>query len=164
MVKTLGAIHSTKISGNFGLKLNGLVRSNWKSFEKISPPFAVYHFSRLDRSDRNGPFHLNIPTHSQSQYLADLYFPRTTWRKTLNHCSFGAILEYPATNLHILPTLRNEENRNKKNLVICKLVARYSRIKLQLLWIVKSGSIAVTPTSMCSYNSSVASSQAKCMF
>ena len=55
-----GAIHSTKISGNFGLKLNGSVRSNRKSFEKIGPPFEVDHFSRLDRSDRNGPFHLTI--------------------------------------------------------------------------------------------------------
>ena len=71
----MGAIHSTKISGNFGLKLNGSVQPNWKSFEKISPPFEVDHFSRLDRSDRNGPFHLTIPTHSQSQYLTDRYFP-----------------------------------------------------------------------------------------
>ena len=72
---TMGAIHSTKISGNFGLKLNGSVRSNRKSFEKIGPPFEVDHFSRLDRSDRNGPFHLTIPTHSHSQYLAVRYFP-----------------------------------------------------------------------------------------
>ena len=46
---TQGAIHSTKISGNFGLKLNGSVRSNRKSFEKTGPPFKVYHFSRSDR-------------------------------------------------------------------------------------------------------------------
>ena len=45
-----GAIHSTKISGNFGPKLNGSVRSNWKSFEKTGPPFEVDHFSRSDRS------------------------------------------------------------------------------------------------------------------
>ena len=32
--KKRGAIHSTKISGNFGPKLNGSVRSNRKSFEK----------------------------------------------------------------------------------------------------------------------------------
>ena len=31
---SLGAIHSPKIFGNFGLKLNGSVRSNRKSFEK----------------------------------------------------------------------------------------------------------------------------------
>ena len=35
-----GAIHSTKISGNFGPKLNGSVRSNRKSFEKTGPPFG----------------------------------------------------------------------------------------------------------------------------
>ena len=35
---------------------------------------------------------------------------------------------------------------------------------MQLLWTVNSGSIGVTRTSTCSYNSSGASSQAKCMF
>ena len=44
-----GAIHSTKISGNFGPKLNGSVRSNRKSFEKTGPPFEVVLFSRSDR-------------------------------------------------------------------------------------------------------------------
>ena len=46
---TMGAIHSTKISENFGPKLNGSVRSNRKSFEKTGPPFEVDHFSRSDR-------------------------------------------------------------------------------------------------------------------
>ena len=73
-----GAIHSTKISGNFGLKLNGSVRSNRKSFEK-----SVDLFSRLDRPDRNGPFHLTIPIHFQSQDLAVRYLPCTKWRKIL---------------------------------------------------------------------------------
>ena len=79
----MGAIHSTKISGNFGLKLNGSVRSNRKSFEKSGPPFEVDHFYQLDQSDRNGPFHLTIPTHSQSLDLAVRYLPCTKWRKTL---------------------------------------------------------------------------------
>ena len=47
--KIVGAIHSTKISGNFGPKLNGTVQSNRKSFKKTSPPFEVDHFSRSDR-------------------------------------------------------------------------------------------------------------------
>ena len=47
--KEWGAIHSTKMSGHFGPKLNGSVRSNWKSFEKKGPPFEVDHFSRSDR-------------------------------------------------------------------------------------------------------------------
>ena len=47
--KQMGAIHSTKLSGNFGPKLNGSVRSNRKSFEKTGPPFEVVHFSRSDR-------------------------------------------------------------------------------------------------------------------
>ena len=79
----MGAIHSTKISGNFGLKLNGSVQSKRKSFEKSSPTFEVVHFSRLDRSDRNGPFHLTIPTHSQSKDLAVRYLPCTKRRKIL---------------------------------------------------------------------------------
>ena len=85
--ETEGAFHSTKIAGNFGLKLNGTVRSNRKSFEKISPPLEVDHCFRLDRSDRNGPFHLTILTHSQSQYLTVRYFHvqhERTWRKTLS--------------------------------------------------------------------------------
>ena len=45
----VGAIHSTKLSGNFGPKLNGSVRSNRKSFEKTGPPFEVVLFSRSDR-------------------------------------------------------------------------------------------------------------------
>ena len=49
-----GAIHSTKISGNFGPKLNGSVRSNRKSFEKTGPPFEVVHFSRSDRLEYFG--------------------------------------------------------------------------------------------------------------
>ena len=44
-----GVIYSTKLSGNFGPKLKGSALSNWESFEKISPPFEVDHFSRLDR-------------------------------------------------------------------------------------------------------------------
>ena len=47
----MGAIHSTKISGNLGPKLNGSVRSNRKSFEKTGPPFEVVLFSRSDRSE-----------------------------------------------------------------------------------------------------------------
>ena len=45
----MGAIHSTKISGHFGPKLNGSVRSNRKNFEKTGPPFEVDQFSRSDR-------------------------------------------------------------------------------------------------------------------
>ena len=46
-----GAIHSTKISGDFGPKLNGSVRPSRKSFEKTSLPFEVDHFSLSDRSE-----------------------------------------------------------------------------------------------------------------
>ena len=40
-----------QISGNFGPKLNGSVRSNWKRLENAGPPFEVDHFSRSDRSE-----------------------------------------------------------------------------------------------------------------
>ena len=43
--------------------VNGSLKSNRKSFEKTIPPFEVDLFSRLVRSDRNGPFHLTIPIH-----------------------------------------------------------------------------------------------------
>ena len=49
LLEIMGAIHSTKLSGNFGPKLNGSVRSNQKSFEKTGPPFEVVLFSRSDR-------------------------------------------------------------------------------------------------------------------
>ena len=72
----------TKISGNFGLtEWIGLVQP--EKFRKNSPPFEVDHFFRLDQSDRNGPFHLTIPTHSQSQDLAVRYLPCTKWGKIL---------------------------------------------------------------------------------
>ena len=59
----LGAIHSNKISGNFGPKLNGSVRSNRKSFEKTGPPFEVVLFSGSDRSEcwLNGSRPLLVP-------------------------------------------------------------------------------------------------------
>ena len=50
----MGAIHSTKISGNFGPKLNGSVRSNRKSFEKNK---RWTTFSRSDGLE----FWLNAP-------------------------------------------------------------------------------------------------------
>ena len=47
-----GAIYSTKISVNFGPKLNGSVRSNRKSFENTGQKkFEVDFFSRSDRSE-----------------------------------------------------------------------------------------------------------------
>ena len=46
-----GAIDSTKISGDFGPKLNGSFWSNGKSFEKTGLRFEVDHFSPSDRSE-----------------------------------------------------------------------------------------------------------------
>ena len=57
LLNSRGAIHSTKISGNFGPKLNGSVRSNRKSFEKTGPRFEVDHFSRSDWSEFWGAIH-----------------------------------------------------------------------------------------------------------
>ena len=47
----LGTIHSTKISRNWGPKLNGSVRSNRKSFQISGPPFEEVLFSWSDRSE-----------------------------------------------------------------------------------------------------------------
>ena len=70
--KTMGAIHSTKISGNFGPKLNGSVRSNRKRFEKTGPPFEVDHFSRSDPLEfwLNG--RLDIPAKTNSSEDVDI--------------------------------------------------------------------------------------------
>ena len=65
----LGAIHSTKISGNFGLKLNRSVRSNRKGFQKIIPPFEVDHFCRSKWNvpfDHTDPFSIPGPCCSVS--------------------------------------------------------------------------------------------------
>ena len=48
-VVSFGRDPFNQISGNFGPKLNGAVRSNQKSFEKMGPPFEVDHFFQLDR-------------------------------------------------------------------------------------------------------------------
>ena len=58
-----------------------------EKFRKDRPTSRGGPLFRLDRSDRNGPFHLTIPTHSQSQYLAVRYFyvqHELTWRKMLS--------------------------------------------------------------------------------
>ena len=61
----MGAIHSTKIFGNFGPKLNGSVRSNRKSFEKNK---RWTTFSRSDRLEfwLNGsrPIYARVPVRS----------------------------------------------------------------------------------------------------
>ena len=41
VVYIMGTIHSTKISGNFGPKLNGSVQCKRKSFEKTGPPTGL---------------------------------------------------------------------------------------------------------------------------
>ena len=53
----------------------------------VSKKAVVDHFSRLGRSNRNGPLHLTIPTHSQSQDLAVRYLLCTKWRKILMYQS-----------------------------------------------------------------------------
>ena len=118
-----GAIHSTKISGNFGLKLNGSVRSNRKSFEKIGPPFEVDHFSRLDRSNRNGPFHLTIPTHSQSQSRRNLV--QSTELDIVNG-SFCNLCALPVgLALHIFATQCWAPRRAKQLITVAILLYRF---------------------------------------
>ena len=51
--KSKGPIHSTKISGIFGQKLNGSVRSEWKFTGQSGPPPNVVLFNRSVLSDRN---------------------------------------------------------------------------------------------------------------
>ena len=58
----------------FRSKTEWIASAQSETFENIGLLFEMDHFSRLDWSDRNRPFHLTIPTHSQSQYLAIRYF------------------------------------------------------------------------------------------
>ena len=48
MIGVGGGGSETKVSGNFGPRLNGSVQSNWKSFEKTGPLFEMDHFSWSD--------------------------------------------------------------------------------------------------------------------
>ena len=41
--------YQTKNSADFGIKLNGKVRSNWKISENRGPPLKVVHFFRFER-------------------------------------------------------------------------------------------------------------------
>ena len=80
----LGAIHSTKLSGNFGPKLNGSVRSNRKSFGKTGPPFEVVLFSRSDRLEfwLNGSRPLSVLTGNASMavFILRTHYPSgRTW-------------------------------------------------------------------------------------
>ena len=72
----LGAIHSTKLSGNFGPKLNGSVRSNRKSFGKTGLPSEVVLFSRSDRLE----FWLNV---SRPLFSVN---GRCRWNENLTQC------------------------------------------------------------------------------
>ena len=76
-----GAIHSTKISVNFGRKLNGSVRSNRKSFENTGPKKilrwatfpgrSLLNFGWMDRAPRvHYPLTLVPPTARPSHPLA----------------------------------------------------------------------------------------------
>ena len=86
----MGAIHSTKISGNFGPKLNGSVRSNRKSFEKTGPPFEVVLFSRSDRLEfwLNGSRPIFDLTNHESCYLA-LHWSRGNMHFTVTWSAFA---------------------------------------------------------------------------
>ena len=53
----MGAFHYAKISGKFGWKFNGTVRTKRKITGPSEPPLEVVHLDRLDRRDWNLPFH-----------------------------------------------------------------------------------------------------------
>ena len=98
----MGAIHSTKLSGNFGLKLNGSVRSNRKSFEKTGPPFEVVVFSRSDRLEvwlngsrpiKNGPGYGRRALRDETEPLC-----AKEWIKSLFYLECQMISE--SLNLH----------------------------------------------------------------
>ena len=78
-----GAIHSNKISGNFGLKLNGGSVQPEKFRKNLSRWATLLGWTGPIQMDRSiWPFRAGH-SNSQSQYLAVRYLPFTKWRKIL---------------------------------------------------------------------------------
>ena len=84
---------STRMSGNFGLKLNRSVQSNRKSFEKIGPPLDVHGplssvgpaWSRWNVPfDHSDPFPIPVPRCSA--------FSMYSLEENIRHCSFYGLL------------------------------------------------------------------------
>ena len=98
--RVAGAIHSTKLSGNFGPKLNGSVRSNRKSFEKTGPPFKVVLFSWSDRLEfwlngsRPEAFHARFPVSVKTCRPVADEAPRRTREKTSGTQGIGDRILY----------------------------------------------------------------------
>ena len=87
--------HSTKISGNFGLKLNGSTRSKRKSFEKSGPPF------------RGGPLFSVGPVRSKLTVPFDLF---DSFSIPIPHCSLrfiGVTRTYMCSNNNYKAVLRS---------------------------------------------------------
>ena len=92
----MGTIHSTKISGNFGPKLNGSVRSNRKSFKKTGPPFEVVLFSRSDRSDRK----MTVPFDHSDSFSFPVLTVRTSLMLTTRKMAAPAASVYRCSFYH----------------------------------------------------------------
>jgi len=56
-MKTGGAFHYAKDSGNFGQNSNGKVRFGFFRPEYSGSPLEVVHLFRLEYFDRHSPFH-----------------------------------------------------------------------------------------------------------
>ena len=107
---SLGAIHSTKISGNFGPKLNGLVRSNRKSFEKTCPPFEVDRFTYINKTPlwkryKAGPYTYTNQTcqrYTHTQMQRYKLHTHIFWTVVLScmHCTYMSRYLAQPWNLH----------------------------------------------------------------
>ena len=93
-------IKETKVSGNFFRSKTewiGLVQP--EKFRKDRPTIRGEPlFSVRPVRSGNGTFHLTIPTHSKSQYLAVRCFPCSTY-----HCSFYELLTADLSVLLVHP-------------------------------------------------------------
>ena len=107
-LETLGAIHSTKLSGNFGPKLNGSVRSNRKSFEKTGPPFEVALFSRSDRLEfwLNGSRPLSKQDLTAGLSRPSVFLPASSKGNTVNTKNCKQLIHHQTPRCSVISTHR----------------------------------------------------------
>ena len=98
LVSLLGCFHYAKISGKFGWKFNGTVRTKRKITGPSGPPLEVVHLDRLDRRDRNLPFHFSQILVSSTALLRLIEFTNMAVT-TCYQCSF---CDYKSTDLSVL--------------------------------------------------------------
>ena len=119
-METEGACHLVKISGNFGLAVNGkrfVGSSQWKIPGKKGKSKKVGPLSRLERSERKFAFHLHV---SRSLHQFQVQGKKKTKKKKQPHGQFakqnGSLepsLRYQCTGFFWLPPPNDQRHTGK---------------------------------------------------